>query len=349
MKKLFMQRNKIWLILVALLIAFLWGIHVYRSATAESDADVVWVAAAPVKTAALPMTAHAIGTLVARSVQITPEIAGHVEKIFFHDGAEVAQGEPLIQLDDAIYKAKNASAAAQLVYSQNNYNRMVLLGKQGAIAKQAIDQANADLQQKKADAEESAVMLKKMTLTAPFAGVVGESKVNPGDYVTIGQSVVTLTDTQHLHLEYNVPEKLLPFLKIGQVVKITSSTYPSKVFFGKVSFISPTINTDNRSISLYAEVPNNQKVLASGMFVNATQSLGEDKRVMLVPARSLVPGIDGEQIYKIVNGKAQAVNVKLGKRVKDEVEIVAGLAIGDQIITDGQLKVKNGMTVKVKI
>lgn len=226
---------------------------------------------------------------------------------------------------------------------------MVLLGKRGAIAKQAIDQAEADLKERQADADESEVMLNKMTLIAPFDGVVGKSKVSPGDYVTIGQSVVSLTDIEHLRIEYNVPDKFKPLLKIGQNVRISTTAYPGKIFSGKVSFISPTINTDSRSISLYADVPNDNNLLAPGMFVDIIHTLDSDERVAMIPARSLVPILDGEQVYKIVEGKAYAVTVLIGKRSTDSVQITQGLAPGDVVITDGQLKVKNGLPVKIKI
>jgi membrane fusion protein (multidrug efflux system) len=331
-----------------LVLAVIWGIHKYRSSSASSQPNAVWVQAIKVQESSLPLQAQAIGSLVARSVEITPEVSGHVREIYFHDGAFVKQDTALIQLDDAIYKAKHESSKAQLSYSENDYKRKSLLGKQGAIAQQAIDQAYADLKEKKANTQESEVMLNKMRLAAPFDGMVGKSKVNLGDYVTTGQSVVTLTDTQHLRIEYNVPEKFLPLLKPGQEVKITAAAYPNKTFIGKVSFISPTISVENRSISLYAEVSNDNNELAPGMFVNVTQSLGSEEKVVMVPARSLVPALDGEQIYKILDGKAYAVTVLTGKRANEYVQVTQGLKPGDFLITDGQLKLRNGMPVQVK-
>src|SRR5690606_29306845 len=121
-----------------------------------------------------------IGTLSAKSVMITPELAGHVVAVNVPDGVSVKKGDTIIQLDDEIYQAKLASAKAQLTYSKDNYDRMVLLGKQGAIAKQAIEQASADYQQRKAEVDEDKVMLAKMRLVAPFDGVIGKVNVSPG-------------------------------------------------------------------------------------------------------------------------------------------------------------------------
>jgi membrane fusion protein (multidrug efflux system) len=340
-------RKKLIITAVIVLGAVGYGISKHHSSAAQDD-NAIWVQASTVKQTTMQLDLHAIGALTARSVEITPEVAGHVDKILFGDGATVKQGDPLIQLDDAVYRAKNASAKAQLAYSQNNYKRMILLGKQGAISRQAIDQADADLKEKKAAADESEVMLSKMRLTAPFDGVVGKRKVNPGDYVTVGQSVVTVTDINHLHIEYNLPERNLPTLKVGQTVSVTTAAYPDKQFVGTLSFISPTINTANRSIALYAEVKNNEHELAPGMFVDVMQSLGQQQKVIMVPERSLVPVLDGVQIYKIVEGKAYAVNVEIGRRFDGSVQVLHGLSPNDTVITDGQIKVKNGMPVKIK-
>lgn len=342
-----MKKRKLFISL-AVLTCLCFGMYKYYSRTSAPTNSAVWVKVSDVKEATLPLEAHAIGTLVASSVEITPEVAGHVEKIYFKDGSFVRKGELLLQLNDEVPKAQYQSANARLAYSENDYNRKVLLGKRGAIAQQAIDQADADLKEKKALAQEKAVFMNKMKLLAPFDGMVGKANVSVGEYVKMGQQVVTVTDTKHLRIEYNVQEKFLPLLKRGQEVKLTSSAYPDRIFYGKVSYISPTINTDNRSVSLYAEVNNEDNLLAPGMFVNAIQSLGSESKALMIPSRSLVPMLDGEQVFKVVDGKAYAVSILIGKRTNDEVQILQGLKVGEKIITDGQLKVKNGMAVQTK-
>ena len=331
-----------------LLIAAVMGYYRLHHAKEAGDNQAVWVQAVKVKQVAMTQEAHAIGALTAQSVEITPEVSGHISNLLFKDGAAVKKGDGLIQLDDAIYKAKYSSSKAKLIYSDNNFNRMSLLGKKGVVSKQAIDQAVADLKEKQADVDESAVMLSKMKLVAPFDGVVGKSKVNPGDYVNVGQNLVTLTDTKHLRIEYNLPEKYLGMIKLGQTVTITSTAYPNKKFTGSVTFISPTINTDTRSIALYADIDNSQNQLASGMFVNIVQSLGVEDNALVIPARSLVPVLDGEQVFKIVDGKAYSVSVKHDNLTDTDAEIISGLTKDDVVVTDGQMKLKNGMPVKIK-
>lgn len=342
-----LKSTRTWIIILVMCASAAFYNRYYRHA-GDATLPSVLVKTITVAPSTLPQDIHAIGTLTARSVQITAEIPGHVNTILFKDGAEVSEGAVLVQLDDAVYRAQAASAKARLQYSENNFKRMALLGKKGIVAQQAIDQAEAELKERRAAAEESEVMLNKMKLTAPFAGMVGRSQINPGDYVNVGKDIVMLTDTKHLRIEYAVPEKFLPSMKVGQTVTVTTSAYPGETFTGKLSFISPTINASNRSIAVYAEIDNSNGKLASGMYVDVSQSLGVTANALMIPARSLMPVLDGAQVYKVVDGKAETVDVKIGARTADDVQITQGLQKGDVVITDGQIKVKSGMPVRIQ-
>ena len=303
-----------------------------------------------VKQGSAVIETHAIGTLTAaKNIQVSPEIAGMVAKVFFEDGGFfVKQGTPLVQLDDAALKAKLISDQANLTYSETDYKRKAFLGKHGAIAQQMIDQALADMKTKQAEVQQSQVNVDRMKLTAPFDGEIGKINVSPGDYVTPGQKIVSLTDIRHLHVEYAISEKYLSQLKLGQAVKITTTAYPGKEFIGKVAYISPTIDMENRTIAVYAEVPNDQKLLTSGLFVTVIQQLGTENNVLLVSPSSLVPTIDGQQVFKIVNNKAVAVPVTLGQRTQNSVQITSGLSSGDVIVIAGQEKLKDGASVQIE-
>jgi len=312
--------------------------------------DKVPVYVEQVKSGNIPVEAHVIGTLTAaKNVQITPEIAGHVAKIYFQNGGVfVKQGTPLVQLDDRASRAKLESDKANLTYSEVDYHRKVLLGKQGAISQQAIDAALADLKTKNATVQESQVEVDKMLLVAPFDGVLGKFNISPGDYVTVGQKIVTITDIVHLRVEYSVSEKYLSQLKPGQKVKITTSAYPQNEFTGTVAFISPTINDQDHTISLYADVTNDQRLLTAGLFVNITQQLGIETNALIVSADSLVPMIDGQQVYKVINDKVLAVPVIIGQRIQNSVQITSGVSVGDKIVVAGQQKLKDGALVEIR-
>lgn len=302
-----------------------------------------------IKYGQIPLSVQSVGTLVAaKSVKIAPEIPGQISKILFKDGSFVKAGAPLIQLNDEIYKVKANSVNADLTLSEATYHRMQILAKKGVISKQEIEKAYADLQEKKASATEANVMYGKMLLKAPFDGVVDKCLVSEGNFVSAGQELVTLTDTHHLHVEYSIPEKYLSSLKIGEVVNITTSAYPNKIFTANVAYIAPTINSQDRTIAMYANLANENESLLPGLFVNVTNKLGIKNNAILVPPLSLSATIDGQQVYKIVDDKAHAVPVVLGQRTETSVEVLEGLTLGDEIIVAGQFKVKEGVAVQVK-
>lgn len=346
MKRKFLKRTWIFLIVLTMIVS-IWLVRHEKSSHPVSPPAVA-VRVMTIKESNVPLDIQAIGTLSAQTVEMTPELAGHVNKILIPDGGQVKKGQVIIHLDDAMYQAKLASSEAQLVYSKNNYKRMVLLGKQGAVTKQAIDSADADLKQRRAESLENSVMVQKMRLSAPFDGVIGKVKVEPGDYVNVGEHLVTLTDINHLHIEYTVPEIYLPQLKVGQSVDIQTNIYPDKKFTGKVAFVSPTIDPVTRSVQVYAEISNNDRLLSSGMFVTAHQSIGEQSHALMVPARSAISTLNGQQVYKVIDGKAVPVSVILGVRRQDMVEVKEGLSVGDVIVTDGQIKLQNGSPVKIE-
>ncbi len=339
------MKFKIILIVIGVVAATLIVWKVTRGAAAQSLPDTV-VQTASVKETNLPQRVEAIGSITATTIDISSEAAGHIAAIDFADGAAVKKGDVLIQLDDSLLKTKILSTTAQYQYSKASFERLHKLSK-NIVPQQSIDQAETEMKQNQAAMQEADVLISKMKLSAPFDGVVGQRKVNVGDYVNVGQSVVTLTDTSHLRVEYHLPEKYLPDLKLGQTVELTTAAYPDKTFKGVIAYISPTIDTNSRTISLYANLDNSEATLAAGMFVNIRQTLGVTKNALLVPARSLVPGLSGNQIFKVVDGKAISSDVQVGLRTNQMVEITQGLSAQDVVITDGQLKVQNGQPVTV--
>ncbi len=299
-----------------------------------------------VKVGSIPLTLQTVGTLVAaKSVKIAPEISGKIAKIFFQDGSFVKAGTPLIKFEDSVNNAKLIAVRADLSVSEKNYVRMQILAKKGIISRQEIEKSFADLQEKRSSEKEIEVMVNEMLLVAPFDGVLDKVKISEGNFVSAGQELVTITDTHHLHVEYNIPEKYLGLLKINQEVSITTSAFPDKKFIGKIAFVAPTINTQDRTVSVYAEVPNDSDLLLAGLFVNVTHSFGFEEKALLIPAVSLMATIDGQEVFKVVNGKAQAVPVVVGQRTDSHVQVLKGLSTGDEVIVAGQFKVKDGTEV----
>lgn len=343
------KKKYVLIVCAAILVLGLGLKHFFlRAPTAPSMPTLPWVQASAVMETTMPLEVRAMGSLTARSVAITPELAGYVKNIHVQDGAMVKAGTVLVQLDDAIYQSKLQSAKARLTYSRNQFKRLSSLVKRGAVTQQAIDQAEADLKEKQAEARECQVMVDKMKLLAPFDGVLGQFDITVGEYIPAGKLAVSITERQHLHVAYALPERYVSMIKLGQSVTVTSVVYPQKQFKAQVAYVAPIINASDRSVAIYANLDNTNDLLAPGMFVDVLQDMGEAQHTIMIPARSLVPVMGGEQVYKMVSGKALGVKVVIGQRRGDLVQILSGLSIGDQIITDGQLKVREGMAVQVQ-
>ena len=335
-------------IFLILIIAGVYVVYHYAEKPSAEPAakNVALVTVAKVQKMNIPRVVRAIGSLTAsQAIQVSPQIAGQIEKIYFRDGSVVSEGTPLMQLDDTVDKAQLHSAEADLALSEMNFKRINRLAKTGATSEQELDKALADLKDKRAEVKVKQAMLDKMLLSAPFSGVLGASAVSAGEYVQVGQSLVSLTDIANLKVEYNVPENDLAQLKIGQTVTLTSSAFPQQKFTGTVSFVSATVNPVERTVSVHAKVANPNNVLSPGMFVQVTQKLGTIENALVIPTISLYTTIDGEKVYKVNDGKVTSVKVKVGERMNDTVQILKGVAVGETLVTTGQQNLKDGMEI----
>lgn len=347
------QKFAKYIIFVALVLALVCGyvVYIWRFSSSQRNfvMPAITVQVATVKMNDLPIEVHAIGQLVsARSVDVTSEISGHVAKVYYPDGGvPVKAGTLLLQLDDGVLKAKLAEAEASLVYSQTDYDRKKQLGTHGAISKQAIDQALADLKIKRATLDEAKVDLAHTQLFAPFTGMLGKMNVTPGDYVTVGQKIVSLTDVSHLRAEYAIPEKYLSYLHLDQSVQVKTNIWPNQTFPGFVTFIAPTINSDDRTISIFADVPNENHALTAGLFVDIVQSVGMKSQVLTVPATSLVSVMNGQKIFRVENNKVESVLVSVIARSEQAVQVSGALNVGDVVVTAGQQKLSDGASVVI--
>lgn len=344
------KKISITVLMLAIVTAIVFAVYRQQqapnSASANSQAVNVQLTAATLRDT--PQEIDAIGSLIAKNkVAISPEIAGQVSQIMFKAGEIVQKGTPLIKLDDTINRAQYKAVQAELKLSQLHYNRVTQLAKKGLTSQQSVDQALADLRDKQSTVHVKHTELQKMILVAPFAGHIGVRNLSIGDYVAVGQALVNLVSDDQLTVSYNVPENELAKLKLGQRVLVSTSAFPGEQFTGNVSFISPTVDVDTRSIAVEAEVPNALHRLSPGLYVRVKQNLGDAEQSVVVPEEALVPTISGQIVYVVQKGKAVSTPVKVGVRFKHYAQILSGIKAGDRVVTAGQQKLKDGAAVKV--
>lgn len=291
-------------------------------------------------------TVTAVGALIAEdSVVLRPEIDGRVAKLRFSEGQPVRKGAVLVELDSAEQRARVAAAQADLTLAESRYRRSEELHAQNFISKQALDEARASLDILRARLRQEQVALDKTVIRAPFAGVVGLRQISVGAFVAKGTELVRLDALSTLKLEVPVPETVLPRVRIGQPISLSVDALPGQTFSGRVHAIDPAVDPVSRNVRVRARIANPAGTLKPGMFARATADLGGKSSAILLPEQVVVTRPDGNYVYAAVDGKADLRKIVVGKREPGRVEIVSGLAEGETVILDGQIKLRPGVPV----
>jgi membrane fusion protein (multidrug efflux system) len=364
---------------------------------------------------------EAIGTVRAvRGVDLTVETAGIVKEIPFHANEKVAANAVLLQLDDAVERADLDAQKAQAALDQTSLTRAIELTKRGVGSDSTLDSARAAASASASQVTRLQAVLDQKQLTAPFAGTVGIPKIDLGQYLSPGTSVVTLQDLDTMRVDFSVPEQQLPLLKIGQTVRLglSGSDMP---FAGAIRGIDPKIDPSSRLVNIRAEVANPDGKLTPGQFVQVRVELPEEQNVLSLPQTALTTSLYGDFIFVVQPAKPAVaapaqpaaasdkpadakpadakpadamkpaadatkpaadaakpadkaasdaakpaadpakpaaegdkpalvlsqVFVKPGRRNQGMVEIVEGLKAGEEVVTAGQNRLFNGMSVSV--
>jgi membrane fusion protein (multidrug efflux system) len=326
------------------------GIAVSVSAAEAEDnkSTPVPVEAAKVVAAPLSEQVTAIGTLLSNeAVTISSEIPGRLQEIHFQEGQPIDKGAPLFTLDDSVYRAQLDDAEAKLKLAEQTNKRTSTLFTNKYATAQSADESASNLAVSTAAVELARVQLEKAHIVAPFSGIVGLRRVSVGEYITAGQALVNLEAIDPVKADFRVPEKFLPAIRVGQTIRIKVDAFPEDSFEGKVYAIDPRLDVAGRSLLVRAVVPNGDQRLRPGLFVRVTVLLQLKEDALSVPEQAIVPQGDSQFVFKIVDGKVHLTKVVTGTRRDGRVEIVEGLAPGDQVVTAGQLKIRDGTAVSV--
>ena len=184
-------------------------------------------------------------------------------------------------------------------------------------------------------------------VVAPFPGRVGLRKVSPGGFVAIGTPIVNLEKIDFLKVDFKLPELFLASVAVGQEVDIAVDAHPGKLFKGGIYAIDPQVDVNGRALALRARLPNPDLLLRPGLFARVLVKGKQTREVVLAPESAIVPRGGETFVFRVENGKAMETKVKLGERRGAEVEIVEGVMPNTQLVTAGQLKLRNGIGVEV--
>ncbi|MBU6188717.1 MAG: efflux RND transporter periplasmic adaptor subunit [Betaproteobacteria bacterium] len=292
----------------------------------------------------------AVGNLRANeSVTIRPEIAGRVVRIGFTEGALVRKGDLLVELDRSVLLAQVEQARAELDLSKANYDRTADLAERKFVSESAKDQAAANLSVQQAKLRLAEAQLAKTQIFAPFNGVVGLRNFSVGDYVREAADLVVLEDVSQMKVDLRLPERFLGELKPGLSVEMRVDAYPQRVFRAALLALDVQVSADGRALVARGMLANQEFLLRSGMFARARIVLKERGSAVMVPEEAVYPMGADIYVYKIIDGKAMRTKVATGVRRDGKVEITEGVAVGELVVTAGQIKLaRDGTEVRVQ-
>lgn len=286
---------------------------------------------------------RAIGSLQSdETVQLAPEIAGRVSEIDFVEGTPVKSGDILVRLDDALAKAEVKDAQARLSFAEANNERARQLSRTGNVTERSVDEAATNLETARAAVELAATRLDKHLLRAPFDGIAGVRKVSVGAFVAVGTPVVNIEKIDKLKVDFKVPEIHLSAVSPGQIVDVTVDAIPGKVFEGKIYAINPQVDVNGRALQARALIDNTDLLLRPGLFARILIKGAVQRDAVVVPESAILPRAGDNFVFRVEQGVARQVRVKLGERRAGLVEIAEGLAPGDVVVTAGQHKLRDG-------
>jgi RND family efflux transporter MFP subunit len=307
----------------------------------------------------------AIGTIEAhRGVTLAPQIAGRVDAILFESGTWVKAGDTIVKLDDSTERAQLQAATADLRLKELNLIRARELAERGNMAQANLDTAIAQRDQAAAQVELIRAQINQKTIKAPFDGRLGIRQVNLGQYLAAGAAIVTLQSVDPIYVNFTLPEREIPRLKVGQEVSLTVEGRKDRVFTGKITSLDAKVDEATRNLLVQATVENKDGALVPGTFARLTVKLTEERNVVTVPETAVTFSLYGDSVYVVVerkdkdgkvvmgaDGKPQLTHERRFVRVAERRNGMAGLSegikAGERVVTAGQTKLFPGSAVVI--
>jgi len=304
-----------------------------------------------------PETLSAIGSVAAvQGVTISADLPGTVDRIGFDAGQWVREGEVLALLDTRQEQAQLAAAEAQRELARANFERMQGLLNENVVSRAEFDRATADQRQSDARVGEIRATIERKTIRAPFAGVLGIRHVNLGQYLSAGDALVTLQSLNPIYVNFGVPQQAMAQVRAGRSVKITAANLAGLEFTGRITAIDSVVDESTRNVQVQATLSNTDGKLRPGMFVQAEVQAGAAATIVAVPASAISYAPYGNSVFVVgdwqdPSGKSyrgvRQQFVKLGAARGDQIAILSGVKAGDEVVTSGVFKLRNGAAVQI--
>lgn len=310
-------------------------------------------------------TIPAVGSIVAaRGVSVSNDAAGIVSRILFESGASVREGQVLVELDTSVERAQLASNRARQDLARVTASRSQALHASGSISAAQLDADEAALKSTTTDTGALQAQVGRKTVRAPFSGRLGIRLVNLGQYLTPGTPIATLEAIDTVYVDFSVPQQRLADVALGMPVRVDVEGVENAAKEGEISALDPAIDPTTRTIKLRASLLNKDQVLRPGMFATIAVVLPKKNDFVTVPDTAIVHAPYGDSVFVVEDKKDESGSlvkdaqgkpakvarqqfVKVGEARGDYVAILDGVADGQEVVTAGAFKLRNGSGVVV--
>jgi len=301
-------------------------------------------------------TLRAVGNVVAaQGVALSNDASGLVSRLYFESGAVVKQGQTLVELDSNVEHAQLASILARRALAETSLKRTQALVQSGALAPAQLDTDDSAFKSLVADAATLQAQIQRKVIRAPFSGRIGIREVNLGQYLSPGTRIAVLEATKPVYVDFTLPQVQLARIKVGLPVRVFAEASDVMLGEGTLSAIDPAIDPTTRSVRLRANLANRDEKLRSGMFVEAAVVMAAKPAEIVLPATAIIHASYGDSVFVVakkptVAGQpaayvAQQKFVRLGESRGDYVACLDGITAGEEVVTAGAFKLRNGSAV----
>lgn len=289
---------------------------------------------------------ESIGTAQANeSVLLTAKVTDTVRKVNFEDGDFVREGQILVELTNAEETAQLAEARATIDEATRQFDRVQNLIDQNMASETQLDERRVQMQTAQARFDAIVARLENRLIRAPFSGVLGFRNVSPGTLLTSTTPVTTIDDISIIKLDFDISEIYLSQIETGQEVLARNVAYPDTTFTGTVRTINSRIDPVTRTLTVRAHIDNEDRKLHPGMLMTV-DLIFDRRKILAVPESAIVPVQDRQYVYVVDDENiAERREVKTGRRRPGIVEIEQGLEPGEEVITQGLIKIRPGEQV----
>lgn len=337
-----------------LILKIITGVWLFTQSCGTKDANNNPNKQQAVRADGMLVTAEAFTSIVPSTANILPfeqvdlssPVSGNVLQIYFNEGQHVKKGDLMVKIDDRAWKAQLKGQEARLSSMQKEFERAQSLLEIEGASQEDVDRIEAELANIQAQIEELSVMISLANVRAPFAGQVGMRNFSLGAYLSQGETITQLVQTNQVKIDFSLPSRYASLVKKDHEITVLPSA-SSDTATAIVYAISPILDASTRTLHVRAILNNDKNLFIPGDFANVRINMEQLQEALFVPSESVIPELNANVIYKLQNGKAKRQLVEVGIRTENAIQITQGITVGDTVLVSGLLQLDDGDDVEI--